>query len=368
MDFSEYAKILYPLSGLKNQGDFVVLIFERITDFGEDNDYCLNIKPNTAKAYFNGNSSISMKAKEMAPHLDARKFQEFLEELLSYESSETLVNTLKKYDASINVQNVFEKASLMLKSIIEKAAGIDESEDTNNYYGTTELKKEYGRQLLIEANNVCHYDGCGKTLYIKEDEKSSDVYEVVIIDDNKNVTSSNLIALCQSCASKYNINKTNEKIRRLKEIKDNLVQKEIMRTTASEVSVDRGIRAVINKIADLSLDKEIQLNFNPVTVKEKIPNNVPLYEKVKSYVSLYYDTVKQIFKEADQEKIIKYNSFSASVKYTYEKLKEEGVSQSKIFSSLVEWLTDATNEDIEYCEIIVSYYIQNCEVFDASSK
>ena len=42
----------------------------------------------------------------------------------------------------------------------------------------------------------------------------------------------------------------------------------------------------------------------------------------------------------------------------------EPLSQTVIFDNLVRWLHENTDEDMEVCAIVISYFIQSCEVFD----
>lgn len=43
-------------------------------------------------------------------------------------------------------------------------------------------------------------------------------------------------------------------------------------------------------------------------------------------------------------------------------------SQGKIFEKMVDWLQNATNEDRNSCEVIISYFIRKCEVFDVITE
>lgn len=49
-------------------------------------------------------------------------------------------------------------------------------------------------------------------------------------------------------------------------------------------------------------------------------------------------------------------------------LNDMGLSQDEIFEKMVDWLQDATHENRSSCEVIISYFIQKCEVFDAITE
>lgn len=54
---------------------------------------------------------------------------------------------------------------------------------------------------------------------------------------------------------------------------------------------------------------------------------------------------------------------------TYLNLADMGYTQDKIFDEMVNCLQTVTNEDRRSsCEVIISYFVQKCEVFDAITK
>ena len=54
----------------------------------------------------------------------------------------------------------------------------------------------------------------------------------------------------------------------------------------------------------------------------------------------------------------------SQVKTYYIKLKRDGLDQAQIFSALTEWIKKTSNSDsTEVSEIIVSFFVQNCEVY-----
>ena len=55
---------------------------------------------------------------------------------------------------------------------------------------------------------------------------------------------------------------------------------------------------------------------------------------------------------------------SSQMKTHYLLLKQQGNNQKDIFDAMVNWLQKQTkNDNREACEIIISYFIQNCEIF-----
>ena len=71
----------------------------------------------------------------------------------------------------------------------------------------------------------------------------------------------------------------------------------------------------------------------------------------------------------NKEQVIRQRVFSAQIKNLFIDFDEttvdgEPLSQTVIFDNLVRWLHENTDEDMEVCAIVISYFIQSCEVFD----
>lgn len=69
------------------------------------------------------------------------------------------------------------------------------------------------------------------------------------------------------------------------------------------------------------------------------------------------------------------DEIASDIHKVYKRLKEYGLGKSEIVNKLAEWILVKTNldhKDIDYlraAEIMVAYYIQNCQVFeDETSK
>ena len=285
---------------------------------------------------------------------------------------DSIAEGFHKFGEDVNADNPEYDISNLLESIIIEAAASSSSKRKTSKASVDKeesLKDRFGMQLLLETECICHYDSCGDSLCVDRSGKKEYVYEVVRIDPAGRDVPGNLIAICPSCAVAHGLTNTDpEAVKRLQEIKTRLVEKNAALTDISTTDVDEGIRNVIRKIGEIEIDSSVPLNYDPVAVRNKIPNDIALNIKVSSYVSAYYERVKEIFKELDKEQQVRYEPFSCSVKLTYLKLKNSGYDQSSIFDYLTEWLMNATNESREYCEIIIAYYVQNCEVYDAVAE
>ena len=66
---------------------------------------------------------------------------------------------------------------------------------------------------------------------------------------------------------------------------------------------------------------------------------------------------------------INFDRLSRKIRGCFEDLNEETKSKINIFNSLVDWLNEQTlNKSREACEAIISFYIQECDVFNEITK
>ena len=114
-------------------------------------------------------------------------------------------------------------------------------------------------------------------------------------------------------------------------------------------------------LADAQLDpKEIQDKLRP-------SDDMALYLTVKSYVTMYFIKIRDILRNADKKGEIDYEQVQDQMKAIYRRLKKAKKSNAQIFNSIVEKVQHVSLQDTPYCQIVVSFFIQSCEVFDAIS-
>ena len=89
-----------------------------------------------------------------------------------------------------------------------------------------------------------------------------------------------------------------------------------------------------------------------------------LYMKIRGYVAAYYGMADEWLQQMDQEGGQRFQPFCNMMKINYMKLAMQNLPQKVIFDNLAE-LHANTNQDETACEIVVAYFVQKCEVFDA---
>ncbi|MCF0224619.1 MAG: hypothetical protein HUK20_10140 [Fibrobacter sp.] len=111
-----------------------------------------------------------------------------------------------------------------------------------------------------------------------------------------------------------------------------------------------------------------KLKMNAVCVSKKI-DDVLLQETVTHCAVVYYKTIQNFFKDISKSKGVNFDDIATIVKYEYKWMKSKGMTQNEIYHSMVQWFSSITNSSNRTaCSVIVSFFVQNCEVFDAATK
>lgn len=382
IEFKVFAqKIATYFQGEMSPEEFTRTLFKKIYLNPNGDTLLHDMESRTLRGYFYGEHNITTLAKKINKDLDSQYFEEFIDT----ETDDTIKGLCDAFAdecPEINNENFKKKIAERFKEIICNAATtkrkrkkttelVPQSQETTVVATTSpSIKEQYGALLVAEERSVCPNDGCSTPLFVNVGGKLGANYEVTFIDPSVPETRmENLIALCPACYSKYITGRTDEQVQRLLHIKKSLVDDYEAKETVSMQKVEDGIRKVLEKIPKMQASANIDLNYNSVTLRQKIAtDNLMLYLKAKTNVNVYYSAVQDAFTELNAERVLRYKPFCLQVRMTYVNLSEMGLSQGEIFEKMVDWLQDATHENRGSCEVIISYFIQKCEVFDVITE
>ena len=395
MTFSEFLNFLHTYIGVKipNQ-DFIPFIISLIMheplsekEIQDDNNLTyypyndLDNEKDFLNRIYNGSKFLpKTKAKIIKKHYDSSAFIKIFDDL-SEDTRHHMCNFLIRNNISCSVESLPNICEKIIFQFIEEATNGNKKIDTTligNGKETTipeytdfDLKDHYGIQLLSETNQHCPNDGCLKPLYINSGDKYAFNYTIVQINPNHpRHTIDNLIALCPECASKYMLDTTPNKIERMENIKLRLSSYKDAFNSLDNIKLVDGIERVLHKISEITLTYNTStLNYTPTNIKNKMDGtNFSLYIKIQSYINHFYIEVESIFKQLELEGQLNYEMLCQQIKYQYTSLSQQGLTQCQIFNQLVTWFSEITNEDTTPCEVVVSFFVQKCEVFNDISK
>lgn len=299
----------------------------------------------------------------------------FIESINSRDVSirQLLANDYSAYDASATADSIAELLAKCFVEIIKVSAGLVDNDvlaTQKRQQQSTDLKRKYGEYLLYEADYVCAFPGCGSRLLITKNGKVAYVYDVGLIDKKKAPEIDNLLALCPRCYSFYSIDDDKKKIKELTNIKKILNARLITDDMLSEEKLEKGIVGVVTKVSNIKAKDLENASLDPKDIVEKInPNeNIILYNTVRTYVMTYFVRIRDIIINLDKRRDIDYEEIQDQIHSLYRKLKKSKKSNTEIFNDIVSKIHSLSMQDEIYCQIVVCYFIQSCEVFDAITK
>lgn len=283
-----------------------------------------------------------------------------------------LAQDLHGYNPNIEADNVSQIIADWVCEIIQTAAGVikqDELDAHRQQKLSDDLKKKYGSYLLNEENEHCPFPGCGRLLVQTGAGRVAPVYEVGLIDREKPPELNNLLAMCPRCHAIYTVDDDKKIRKELHTIKTVLVAHMLSGRMLDDLPLEKGIIGVVRKVTALKEKDLYDAELDPKELKQKISpsDDMALYMMVKTYVTTYFIRLKEIMTSLDKRGEIDYEAMQDQMHALYKRLKKSKKTSVEIFSEIVEKVHHVSLQDDIYCQIVVSYFIQSCEVFDAIS-
>ena len=286
---------------------------------------------------------------------------------------ELLADDFYGYDPTIDADNVAQKVADWLVGIIQAASGLisqDELQRKKAQQQAAELKLKYGSYLLAETEHCCPFPGCGRSLTISENGRTIDSFEVSLIDKTKAPEVNNLLALCPRCHATYQLDDSKAICKELRGVKTVLATHKQSVNLLDDLPLEKGIIGVIRRIKKLSEKDLFDASLDPKEIRQKISpaENMALYISVSGYVSTYFIRIREIMTNLDKSGEIDYDEIQDQMHALYKRLKKKSKSQIEIFNEISGKIHKFTLQEDTYCQIVVAYFIQSCEVFDAITE
>ena len=283
---------------------------------------------------------------------------------------DSLIEDIQPFIDDVNKDNVGDVLFDLFKQSLEFIVNPELENDrllASAKTGSAKAKGLYGSGLLDDCRHACSMPGCDKHLQVLNDKNHAvDDYEIVGINAGKPSSYENLIALCHDCFYKYVFKHTKAEEKELQKIKKLQTDARSTRRTLDEVAIEKGIAQVIDNLSKAKPGQFVALNYDAVSVPEKIDGDLHSF--------LIYEVIGHfLFIEKTMQDLVRRKQFSddllrAQIKESYRKLAEKKNSPETIYSALSERLRGITKQDIRFCYIVISYFIQSCEVFNATTK
>ena len=280
-------------------------------------------------------------------------------------------------DTSTNVtnQNVAEILFELFHKSLEYIVNPELENDRKIRQGQTisnRAKGSFGSGLVDDCKYTCSMPLCGKHLQtITPQNQTAADYEIIPIEESKGVKYENLIAVCHDCFQKYTLSHTKAEKKSLKAIKKLQMDARSTRQTLDDIAISKGIELVIENLSNAKPSELKDLTYDPVSVSEKIDedNCYFLVNDTKNNVARYYNYIEKTMRNLSMKNVYSDDLIRAQMKESYKQLaSNHTLTPEQIFSELSKRIQRITKQDIRFCYIVVSYFVQSCEVFNAITK
>lgn len=404
MKLNEFLKIMNCYFGIeKSQYDFMRFFFslfvtepfsdEELSKDEDDSYYPFSslCSLDSAKKIFSGSRPFPRTgARFMISHFCRDRFADAVADMSDVVLG-NLISDLAKYGITAHLDNISDVVADTFHRFLEAALEERDSIETGTLaVAEIKVQADISTLLLIEANNKCPL--CGKFL-IRKSKKSKGMVDSVVtqvfpenLDAEKYVkfgkhfkvgsdynSYENLIALCAECSSDYLSAPTEEEFLNLLKIKKDLQQKQKLQQDMYNMDLETDIEEVVNGLADIrDTGKIVELRMEALKVEKKIEKrNVVLLDIVTHNAVRYYHYIEDLFATVDEKKSGTFSLIASEVRTAYLKFSSNGGDQEEIFHLIEEWMMKYLNLTDTFriaVGIVVSFFVQNCEVFDEISE
>lgn len=192
-------------------------------------------------------------------------------------------------------------------------------------------------------------------LLIGEERMSADI-------DHPN----NLIALCLLCHNEFDNPRTVEGYREMVSIKKSIIQRIEQFKLIDDYQIEKEISHILDSLENENIQSEAELSLDPKSLDSKINESMSRLTKsrIEYNVTNYFSFIRTKLRLLDTSAPNAADRISVQIKSFYLQQAKNSESQQLIYKNIVQWLQSKTNSSsLEACEILTSFFIQNCEIF-----
>lgn len=389
MTFSEFSKLLYPLCGNgETPSNFLIALFGAITS--SDSNPLFDKKPDYLKRIYEGKKFLTKKdATFILSNLEKGGFDTYIYDLLSEDALIKLCGNFEPYVGNATTDDITTKIADLFISILEQIAKgtINSIPVTPSSMPPTPLATNLNSLLLTEVSMRCPV--CGRLLVRKvhgvsivDDYHITDIYpstptpsqavSIAMISkplykldslDNKTI-------LCLTCENDYLNAFTIDAYNALIAKKQKAVAAFDAISRIDKIDIENSLAKIVHKLATIQ-EPELNnlLRFTALKVNKKIlPVNILLKNDIENHVVQFYVYINELFAQESKQNSVLVERLTKAVQFASDELIAKGLSQQLVFDQMTIWLKNKTGADNDLaCRILVSFFVQNCEVFNEIS-
>ena len=238
--------------------------------------------------------------------------------------------------------------------------------------------------LLCEVQGNCPL--CRRALVVKKGKKNVRVFDVAhiyplnatkheikILNGEELLSEDidceeNFIALCKECHKIYDTQKTVSEYKQLVEIKKAINKVKVLSETWDKQTLHADISLVAEKVGSLGETeiKETQLTYEALKLNQKKDSSLGVINEIKisQFILKFFVPIREALRSLEMQEKAKSVFICSQVRSYYILLYMQEFDQSQIFEKNCDWFMINTGiSDRSKAEVLVSFFIQNCEVY-----
>jgi len=183
----------------------------------------------------------------------------------------------------------------------------------------------------------------------------------------------NLIALCPTCHTQYDKDFKLSELVKLQEIKNGFLSDANARLSISKYALQEEVYEILDGIIAYDFDEagSAQIDLNLSTVDQKLKNGMSklLVREIKRNAADFYVRIRDHIKHLEQQDQYGVRLLQSQIKSYYLAMQQRHPdNKDLVFNYISQWISQKSGRSIMASEILVAFFIQNCEVFDADSN
>lgn len=281
----------------------------------------------------------------------------------------TLRNSYSDSDASEKRKVLVDILAVVLNSVVDKekldpsAVASDIANQIQNFLNSGDVDVLIKMSCIAEVYSKCPF--CKHDLIEEIGGHTIEEYRIIKFPVAGRSGQYEYIAVCNNCYEKYKDTSNDEVIGNLNDKKKTIIAKKSFDKSVDALEMENEISQVLEALSVADPTELPAFQYTPVEVRQKIPNDRMLFSKVWSNVVQYFPFVEDKLKQLNNERRLTYEKISGDVKRAYLEFATNETNKEVVFNQLCEWLAQKAQTDKKTaCEAIISYYVQNCEVFE----
>ena len=282
-----------------------------------------------------------------------------------------IVDNLAEYGMMINLDEVGERCAKIALTVISRKAGQKLAAESF----AAEIACAAGiannkDALLMQCAGLCVE--CRTSLTVNKRGDALSVYEILPIDsDNASYGLDDFVVMCPTCATKYKHKSSKSDVERIRAEKKAIIDQRDFEGLVVPLNLEKELAQLLDDIKGLGMEDtshETGNISNPVPVREKIPDDNVLCREITDSVGSYYTFIAERMRMLEESQRLSFNNLLAQTHSRYLEYEGRGLEQAEVFDHLAEWIAERTHSRPRTASILVSYFVQICEVFRAPSQ